>query len=485
LRNDKTLSALAVWTDHQTAGRGRSGRNWVSVPGASLCLSVAYRFGLGFQPVEGFSVAAGAALVQVLRRHGASVDLKWPNDLLFQGRKLGGVLCEAVTSELGQVWVAGVGINLAQFEVPATAHALCSASLSETAVSIVPASLAQELAQALLDILTQADQGALIAGLLTAAATFDPWLGQTLQVLDHGVSTQTGISRGVDEKGQYRLQTATGEIRLRHGELSLRATQLQKGLLLIDIGNSRLKWCSSTLSEHAPLSVEHASSHDFTPEAIASLYQSWRHALRDFESVELVVACVGKPEWLNVIAEFAQLEKHGFHQVTAVATYAGLINSYNDPRSLGVDRFCALLALVKRKPGQVAVLVSAGTATTIDAVDETGRFLGGMILPGVRMMRNALEKNTAQLPQVEADFSEFPVTTQQAISSGIRSAQLGAITAVLARLSARSGREPICVLTGGDANWLETGLGNAQCVPDLVMQGLRWWALEKKTDGDQ
>jgi biotin-[acetyl-CoA-carboxylase] ligase/type 3 pantothenate kinase len=485
LRNNKGLPAVAVWTDRQTAGRGRSGKSWTSVPGASLCLSVGFRLPTGFQPVEGFSVAVGVALVQVLRRFGANIDLKWPNDLIFQGRKLGGVLCEAVTSDQEQLWVAGVGINLVQIEVQANPHALLPANLAETGVNIEVAALAQALAQALMDVLSQANQPVFVGELLAQATTCDPWFGQAIQVFDQGVPTSLGISQGVDDKGQYLLQTPAGQLRLRHGELSLRKTVLKNGLLLIDVGNSRLKWAISDFSAQAPLSIAHVSSHDLSPQALETLKQQWRDAIRDAENIQVVLACVGKPEWVALIAAFAQHEQIAFQRVSSVTEYAGLKNSYEVPQSLGVDRFCGLLALTKCCPGQAAVLVSAGTATTIDAVDETGRFLGGMILPGVRMMQNALQKNTAQLPLADPEFSDFPVTTQQAIATGIRSAQLGAVSAMLGLLSARCGEQAVCVLTGGDASWLESGLNNARSVPDLVMQGLRWWALEKKTDGEQ
>ena len=485
LRNNKSLSAVAVWTDHQTAGRGRSGRTWVSTPGASLCLSAGFRLPAGFQPVEGFSVAVGVALVQVLRNFGADIDLKWPNDLLFQGRKLGGVLCEAVTSDQEQLWVAGVGINLAYIEVQASAHALLPANLAETGVSIGIEALAHGLAQALMDVLSQANQSVFVGELLAQASACDPWLGQTVEVFDQGVPTNRGIAKGIDDTGQYLLQTPAGQLRLRHGELSLRKSSLKNSLLLIDVGNSRLKWAVSEFSAHAPLSVAHVSSHDLSAEVLQTLKQQWRDAMHGAENIQVVLACVGKPEWGALISAFARHEQIEFHQVSSVAAFAGLRNTYEVPQSLGVDRFCGLLAVTKRCPGQAVVLVSAGTATTIDAVDETGRFLGGMILPGVRMMQNALQKNTAQLPLADPEFSDFPVTTQQAIATGIRSAQLGAISAMLDRLRVRSVGPVLCVLTGGDAGWLESGLNNAQCVPDLMMQGLRWWALEKKTDGEQ
>lgn len=99
----------AVLTDHQSAGRGRLGRTWVSAPGQGLALSFVAPV-LSFRQQPWLSLAAGAALVSAARSLGiAGVELKWPNDCLVDERKLGGILCEARTD--GRV-VVGIGVNI-------------------------------------------------------------------------------------------------------------------------------------------------------------------------------------------------------------------------------------------------------------------------------------------------------------------------------------------------------------------------------------
>ncbi|MBW8824136.1 MAG: biotin--[acetyl-CoA-carboxylase] ligase [Xanthomonadales bacterium] len=129
-RIDSTNSALlarrapetgiaALFAEQQTAGRGRRGRAWVSPLAAHLYLSVLRRFEGGLARLGGLSLVAGVAVAEALRdRHGIAVGLKWPNDLLVDGRKLGGILVEGGGEHGGPVQaVIGIGINV---RMPAT-----------------------------------------------------------------------------------------------------------------------------------------------------------------------------------------------------------------------------------------------------------------------------------------------------------------------------------------------------------------------------
>lgn len=220
-----------LWTDEQTAGRGRSGRTWDSRPGDSLCLSVARRFPPGAFPHPSLSVAIGAALVLSLRRLGCEAAVKWPNDILLNGRKLGGVLCEAISSsgDGATLLVAGVGINLRPFErlpaqsIPSAAPApLAMASLSESGLDMQAADLAGLLAQAMADVLSTAETPANLSAWCSQAAGLDAWRGQAISVLDRGQVLDAGTALGIEPDGQYRIATAAGDRVLAVGELSLR-----------------------------------------------------------------------------------------------------------------------------------------------------------------------------------------------------------------------------------------------------------------------
>ena len=108
------LSApLLLIAEHQTAGRGRAGRSWLSEPGHSLTFSLAWRFDAGLRALTGLPLAVGTALAETLARLGQGVQLKWPNDLLKDGDKLAGILVETRTLPDGAAWaIVGIGVNL-------------------------------------------------------------------------------------------------------------------------------------------------------------------------------------------------------------------------------------------------------------------------------------------------------------------------------------------------------------------------------------
>ena len=110
---DGASSGTVCVAERQSAGRGRSGREWVSPPGGNLYLSLLWRFPDCLGPSRGFSLALGVTVARVLRGFGvAEVGLKWPNDLQWNDRKLGGLLVEASASREGCAVVAGLGLNL-------------------------------------------------------------------------------------------------------------------------------------------------------------------------------------------------------------------------------------------------------------------------------------------------------------------------------------------------------------------------------------
>lgn len=154
--------------------------------------------------------------------------------------------------------------------------------------------------------------------------------------------------------------------------------------------------------------------------------------------------------------------------LTGSSAARGMINGYDRPEQLGADRWAALIAAHALHAGP-AVVVMAGTATTIDALDGSGRFRGGLILPGLSLMRTALASNTADLPDALGRYRSQPTNTDDAIVSGSIDATLGAIE----RLRATLGREALCLLSGGAAAELAPHL-NPPCrlVDNLVLEGL-------------
>ncbi|MDP1674349.1 MAG: type III pantothenate kinase, partial [Burkholderiales bacterium] len=140
--------------------------------------------------------------------------------------------------------------------------------------------------------------------------------------------------------------------------------------------------------------------------------------------------------------------------------------------SLGPDRWAALVG-AWQLTGAACVVVNAGTTMTVDALGGDGVFLGGCILPGARLMRESLARDTARLAQRDGAFSYFPDNTGDAIFSGAVNALAGAVERVAKYLGEINGSPPPVLLSGGDAPLVEKRL-NAQVtvVDNLVLEGL-------------
>jgi type III pantothenate kinase len=154
--------------------------------------------------------------------------------------------------------------------------------------------------------------------------------------------------------------------------------------------------------------------------------------------------------------------------LSSSAAACAVTNGYDNPHQLGADRWAALIAAHALHAGPV-VVVMAGTATTIDALDADGLFRGGLILPGLTLMCAALAGNTADLPHADGLYKSQPTNTDDAIVSGAIHATLGAIE----RMQATLGDEALCLLSGGAAAELAPHM-NLPCrrVDNLVLEGL-------------
>ena len=152
------------------------------------------------------------------------------------------------------------------------------------------------------------------------------------------------------------------------------------------------------------------------------------------------------------------------------ATACGVKNGYETPERLGADRWAAMIGARGQVSG-ACLVVCAGTATTVDWLDAEGVFRGGLILPGVELMRSSLARNTAQLPLVDGHFQTAPRNTADAIFSGCLQAQIGAVERMYSALLAES--DALCLLTGGAAPCIAPHLSIPfQLVENLILDGL-------------
>jgi type III pantothenate kinase len=148
------------------------------------------------------------------------------------------------------------------------------------------------------------------------------------------------------------------------------------------------------------------------------------------------------------------------------------------PDHVGIDRLLdAVAANSRRPPGQPAVVVDAGSAVTVDWLDDRGTFCGGAILPGFRLMSRALHDYTALLPLVEiktAGPAVPGVSTRSAVEAGIFWALVGGVNAIIARLTAHGAKAPTVFLTGGDAALLADCLDTKAILwQEMTLEGIR------------
>jgi len=244
-------------------------------------------------------------------------------------------------------------------------------------------------------------------------------------------------------------------------------------LLLIDAGNTRIKWA---MVDHAG---QWSASGAVASKAVAQLNQAWR-GLSGAPSARVIVANVAGPMLQAQLRQVLQAQALTPEWFGSQPELAGVQNRYRQPAQLGCDRFAAAIGAHALWPNQSLVIATCGTATTIDAVTNAGVFLGGMILPGLGLMAQSLARHTAQLPPIEPhaiDAQPFADNTDEAIVSGCLAAQAGAIERAFAAHAKHHGATR-CVLSGGAAAMVAPRLSIPhRRIDNLVLVGLQRVAL--------
>ncbi|MFA5082473.1 MAG: type III pantothenate kinase [Hydrogenophilaceae bacterium] len=236
-------------------------------------------------------------------------------------------------------------------------------------------------------------------------------------------------------------------------------------ILLLDIGNTRIKW---GCRERGEWRGQGALAIDRIEGLVA--------VIAEFSPVWAGVCCVaGEAARAGVEGLLAGLPSHWLR---AAGAGHGIVNHYHPPESLGADRYAGLIAC-RRRGHAPCVVASAGTALTVDALAGDGEFLGGMILPGAALMRRVLAEGTAAVPALTGAWQAFPRSTGDAVATGILTALAGTVEAMRTRLVDKLDREVPVVLTGGDAEGLAGYLpGPVTIENNLVLEGLLWLARD-------
>lgn len=194
--------------DEQTAGRGRRGNTWLAAPGESLLFSVLLRPQLELAQASAFTLAVGLALRDaVASLLTESAQIKWPNDLYVNGKKLAGILVESqLQGERLQAVIVGIGLNVATRDFPPEIAARATSLAMLGAVDVERESLLQEILNALaLRLETYQSTG--IAGILEELNAADALRGKRLRV-----EAQEGVGRGLDDHGRLLLEDDAGAV---------------------------------------------------------------------------------------------------------------------------------------------------------------------------------------------------------------------------------------------------------------------------------
>ncbi len=246
--------------------------------------------------------------------------------------------------------------------------------------------------------------------------------------------------------------------------------------LALDIGNTRLKW----------------ALYD-APRRDAQLIDSGAEFLENIDKLgEGPWSCLQAPSQVLGCAVASDVIRRRVEEqmeawdvapqwVVASEAEAGLRNGYDHPARLGADRWVAMIGayqhMLAQGPAQPMVVVMVGTAVTVEAVDASGKFLGGLILPGHGIMLRALESGTAGLHVPTGEVTPFPTNTSDALTSGGTYAIAGAVERMVQHLRQHCGTEPQCIMTGGAAWKMAPNMARTFALVDnLIFDGLLYIA---------
>ena len=501
-REGQVALPFAVWADTQTEGRGRQGRSWLS-PSGGLYVTIAAAAVPGRN--QGLDVLrAGVLVVSVFEELlKIRLTLKWPNDVLWDGRKVGGILCESTV--LGNEWgpsIVGIGMNVASVKSlgdlgPSADYE--PIALEDVVAQRLPDNPVKALAEALCgafaerwsrladgDVLAQYGRYALQPGHMA-------W-----EHGDDGVVTGSTLwwkGPSANGAGRFGRQSPEGEVIEFHtvsrcprwtGQIVSRLPRV-----VCDLGNTALKWGVFRKGELVKLGrMEHR---EWQQNGLAALNEDIAWPQKDFPTTLIPIFYASVRPQLNRLFEEAA-KGLGLWATAIEKNTRRVWGAHYGHEQLGIDRLAAMEGLLERlneeraressradDPSSWHLIVSGGTALTWDLISFDGEHRGGLIGAGMNMQLESLAKSTGQLPDLsvadcvrefENMSGDLPQTTRQAMAMAVVENARGTRDR-LNELAARSNARIVAIWTcGGDGEALAGWLGGTY-VPDLILSGLR------------
>lgn len=247
-------------------------------------------------------------------------------------------------------------------------------------------------------------------------------------------------------------------------------------ILALDAGNSQI-YCGVFEDKKLLTQFRHASTGRSSSDEIGVFL---RGALRENdvnpEHVKVIAISSVVPELNYSLRACCQKYFKLEPMIMRPGLKTGLEIAYKDPQEVGSDRIADAMGAVKLFPDRNLIIVDFGTATTVCAVSKDRVFLGGNIMPGVRLAMETLEQRTAKLPSVEIKPTRTSIgkTTVESIQSGLYWSNVGMVRELVRRITEEAFAEapPLIVATGGFAHLFHREQLFDHVVPDLILEGL-------------
>ena len=430
-----------VVTEEQAAGRGRLSRGWYSPFGKGLWFSLILR--PDFPPVEApkCTLMAAVALTKAFHKMGLTdAGIKWPNDILVNGRKLVGILTEMSGSmeEISHI-VMGIGVNVKtkQEELPE--------ELKLIATSLAMEDIDIERTEAFRLILEELEH-------------------QYYEVLD------SGFDETLNEWRQ--LSVTLGE------EIEVRApgNTYEGAATDIDEGNTNIVlgvYDKTELVGHWRISTDRVRTTDEYGMLMMNLFFHDRKV--DVKDINAIIISSVVPPLMPTLERVCLRYFNVNPLIVGPGTKTGIAIKYDNPREVGADRIVNAVAAHELYKGDL-IIIDFGTATTYCAVQGNGDYMGGVISPGVTISAEALFQRAAKLPRIDVRDPGQVIcrNTVSSMQSGMFYGYVGQVEGLVSRMKAEMGNHVTVVATGGLAQLISSATDCIDHVePMLTLEGLR------------